>query len=113
MGVAEQLKKRGTYQVNLNNPVRVHNVYFTLVADEDGKVQSLKDIYAHDKRVADALNGKSLKKIAARDPALALKRENERLKKVVYKPKPRYDGQGFPIDNKRWIYRRAPNGELY
>lgn len=111
--VAEQLKKRGTYQVDLNKPIRVHNVYFTLVADKDGTVQSLKDVYAHDKRVADALNGKSLKKIAARDPALALKRENERLKKVVYKPKPRYDGQGFPIDNKRWIYRRAPNGELY
>ena len=70
--VAEQLKKRGTYQVDLNKPIRVHNVYFTLVADKDGTVQSLKDVYAHDKRVADALNGKSLKKIAARDPIAAV-----------------------------------------
>lgn len=111
--VGEQLKKRGTYQVDLFKPVRVHNVYFTLAAGEDGKIQSLKDVYNHDKRVADALNGKSLKKIAARDPALALKRENERLKKVVYKPKPQYDGQGFPIDHKRFIYRRGRDGQQY
>ncbi len=48
--------------------------------------------------MTDALNGKSLELIAAADPALAQKRENERLKKVVVVRRPVLDEWGDPID---------------
>ncbi len=111
--VQRQLKIKDTRQVNLVNPIPVHNTYFTIVVGEDGTVRSLKDVYAHDRRVADALNGKSLQQIAAGDPAMALKRENERLKKVVHvvKPKaPMFDEWGYPIEPRQ---RRNPPPSLF
>lgn len=98
--VKRQLATDDTRQVDLKTQIPVHNTYFTLVADENGVVRELKDVYGHDKRVTDALNGKSLKQIAAGDPAMALKRENERLKKIVVVKRPaapRYDEWGYPI----------------
>lgn len=96
--VARQLKIKDTRQVDLKTLIPVHNTYFTLVADADGNVTSLTDVYGHDKRVTDALNGKSLELIAAADPALAQRRENERLKKVVVVRRPVLDEWGDPID---------------
>lgn len=69
------------HRVDLPTPVPVHNVYFTVIADEDGKLSTLSDIYGHDKRIAKALAGESLTTIAASDPARAQKREMERLAK--------------------------------
>lgn len=87
--VKRQLKNTNMHRVDLKQPVPVHNTYFTLVADAQGNVQQLKDVYNYDRRIQDALNGtKSLQQIAAADPALALKRENEELKKRVYVAKP-------------------------
>jgi murein L,D-transpeptidase YcbB/YkuD len=86
--VKRQLTLDDTRQVDLKVHIPVHNTYFTVVVADDGSVRSLKDVYGHDKRVTDALNGKSLKQIAAADPALALKRENERLKKYVVVKRP-------------------------
>lgn len=91
--VAREMKKGDTSQVDLKQPIPVHNTYFTMVADAQGNVTQLKDVYNYDKRMQDALNGsRSLKSIAASDPALALKRENEELKKrvaVIRRPAPR------------------------
>lgn len=98
--VKRQLTIKDTRKVDLITPIPVHNTYFTLVASADGTVTQLKDVYGHDRRVTDALNGKSLQQIAAADPALALKRENERLKKIVVvkrPPAPRFDEWGYPI----------------
>ncbi len=86
--VKRQLAIDDTRQVDLNTQIPVHNTYFTIVVAEDGSVNALKDVYGHDKRVTDALAGKSLQQIAAADPALALKRENERLKKYVVVKRP-------------------------
>lgn len=98
--VKRQLAIKDTRQVDLKTPVPVHNTYFTLVANADGSITQLKDVYGHDRRVTDALNGKSLQQIAASDPALALKRENERLKKIVVvkrPPAPLFDQWGYPV----------------
>ena len=109
--VKRQLTIKDTRQVNLKTHIPVHNTYFTLVVDDDGTVRSLTDVYSHDKRVTDALNGKSLQQIAASDPAMALKRENERLKKVVIvkrPPAPLYDEWGYPIQPASRRQRSGP-----
>ena len=62
-------------RIELAQPIPVHNVYFTLVADEKGGLKSLPDVYGHDKRVGDALDGKSVEQIAAADPARRLAKE--------------------------------------
>lgn len=112
--VSRQLAIDETRQVNLKVQIPVHNTYFTIVVAEDGTVSSLKDVYGHDKRVADALNGKSLQQIAAGDPAMALKRENERLRKVVVvkrPPAPRFDEWGYPIESRQ--RRQGPPPSLF
>jgi len=63
---------RGAQQnnrVDLDRPVAVHNTYFTIVADENGKLKRLSDIYGHDNRIAKALSGVSASVIARSDPA--------------------------------------------
>ncbi len=47
-------------QITLSNPIPVHTVYFTAVADEDGKLRTLGDLYGADSRVASALEGRSI-----------------------------------------------------
>ncbi|MDO9383117.1 MAG: L,D-transpeptidase family protein [Hyphomicrobiaceae bacterium] len=109
--VKRQLAIKDTRKVDLIKPIPVHNTYFTIVANADGTVSQLKDVYGHDRRVADALNGKSLQQIAASDPALALKRENERLKKIVIVKRPaapRYDEWGYPIAYNSNTRRKPP-----
>lgn len=66
-------------RVELSRPIPVHNVYFTLVADENGKLRSLPDIYRHDWRISAALAGTPVSRIAAADPALRLQRELEEI----------------------------------
>lgn len=66
-------------RVELSRPIPVHNVYFTLVADENGKLRSLPDIYRHDWRISAALSGTPVSRIAAADPALRLQRELEEI----------------------------------
>ncbi|MBU2583611.1 MAG: L,D-transpeptidase family protein [Alphaproteobacteria bacterium] len=66
-------------RIDLGQKVSVHNTYFTVMADADGKIETLPDIYGHDKRIKDVLAGKSLKLIAANDPARLQKQEIEQL----------------------------------
>ena len=49
------------------------------------------DVYGHDQRYNEALAGKSIEMIAARDPALALKKKNDELRDSIaaISPKPR------------------------
>lgn len=58
-------------RVDLDRSIMVHNAYFTIVADENGKLVQLDDIYGHDKRIARALDGVSADVIARSDPARA------------------------------------------
>jgi L,D-transpeptidase YcbB len=81
--VANQLKRKETRQVDLRQHIPVHNTYFTIRASEDGTVKQLKDVYAHDRRISEALAGKSIKLIASRDPAIALWKHNQELRKNV------------------------------
>ncbi len=77
-------------RVDLNRRVPVHNTYFTLVADENGKVTSFADVYAHDQRIqAVLLDGQSVAAVARTDPAAALDRKVKELASAP--PRPRRD----------------------
>lgn len=104
--VKAQLAKPATFQVDLTNQVPVHNTYFTVTADETGRVTSLNDVYGHDRRVLDALNGKSIAVIAAADPALAQQRENKMLQENAALIVPRARPRPAPV---RVSVAKAPN----
>ena len=74
-----QTRVKSTSKIELDRQIPIHNTYFTLVADASGTLRKLNDIYGHDKRMIDAFNGIDVTKIAAADPALALKKKNEDL----------------------------------
>ncbi len=59
----------------------VHNVYFTLLPDRSGGFHRLKDFYGHDRRIIEALEGKSLRWIADNDPARIYKRRVEKIER--------------------------------
>jgi murein L,D-transpeptidase YcbB/YkuD len=78
-------------RVNLNHRIPVHNTYFTLLADENGKVTSFADVYGHDKRIqAVLLDGQRADVIARSDPALELDRKVKSLASAP--PPPRQEG---------------------
>ena len=79
--VEQQLKVKKPVRVDLPSRLPVHNTYLTTWVNPDGSVMQFKDIYGHDKRYSEALAGKSIQMIAARDPALALKKQNDELRK--------------------------------
>ena len=89
----------------------VYNVYFTMLVEEDGTLVTLKDIYGHDKRIRDALNGKSAKLIARNDPARIQKRENERLAKAqpYYQQQP--DPFAFNSGLQPWWQQPSPQAQ--
>ncbi len=109
--VKAQLAKRPTYQVDLTSPVPVHNTYFTITADADGKVTSSADVYGHDRRVLDALNGKSIAAIAAADPALAQRLQNKILAEsvAVLSPKKPRPAPGLTVAKAPNIFGFDPN----
>jgi murein L,D-transpeptidase YcbB/YkuD len=47
-------------EVTLEKQIPVHVTYFTAVADEDGTVRHLGDVYGHDSRLAAALAGRPM-----------------------------------------------------
>lgn len=81
--VKERLNRKEMNRLYLSHRIKVHNTYFTQWADQDGTLHEYKDIYGHDRRIAEALAGKPLEIIAQRDPAIALMRENDRLRSQV------------------------------
>lgn len=92
-------KSQENNKVDLVTPIQVHNAYFTLVADGSGRFTEFKDMYGHDRRMIDALAGKSLSAIAANDPARHLKERVEEIEKSTrdgsnsyVKPRTRYAG---------------------
>ena len=77
-------------RVDLNRRIPVHNTYFTVLADEDGKVTSFADVYGHDKRIqAVLLDGERVDVVARTDPAAALDRKVREL--AAAPPRPRRD----------------------
>ncbi len=70
-------KSQANNRVTLAQPIAVHNVYFTAVVGDDGKIKTFGDIYAHDKRIQEALDGRPIAEIAERDPAKKLEEELE------------------------------------
>ncbi len=78
-------------RVDLKHRIPVHNTYFTLLADESGKVSSFPDVYGHDKRIqAVLLDGERVDVVARADPALELDRKVRSLASAP--PPPRPDG---------------------
>jgi L,D-transpeptidase YcbB len=90
--VADHLRRRAkeNNRVDLHAKVGVHNTYFTVIADQNGKLETLDDIYGHDRRLKQALAGKSLQVIARSDPARIHNKEIARLEES----RPRYGGYG-------------------
>lgn len=78
--VQERLDRKDMNRIYLSRRIKVHNTYFTQWVAQDGALRDYTDIYGHDRRIADALAGIPTETIARRDPALALKQENERLR---------------------------------
>jgi murein L,D-transpeptidase YcbB/YkuD len=66
----------GTNEITLTNPVPVHITYFTIIVDDDGKVQHRDDIYGLDGRIISALAGRS-KDMIAHDHDPAVRAEHE------------------------------------
>lgn len=62
-------------KIDLDRPIPVHNVYFTLVPGENRTLVQLDDPYGHDARVTQALSGVPFQKIAQNDPARSQQRE--------------------------------------
>lgn len=77
--VAWQARAKNTVRIELDRKIPVHNTYFTVVADASGTLRKLRDVYGHDKRITDALNGVPLDQIAAADPARAQQKKNQDL----------------------------------
>ena len=53
--------------VTLDHKVPVHVTYFTAVANDDGTVQTFKDVYGHEKRIKLALEGRFNEIVKGRD----------------------------------------------
>lgn len=62
-------------KVDLDRPIPVHNVYFTLVPGDNRTLIRLDDPYGHDARVTQALAGVPFQRIAQNDPARSQQRE--------------------------------------
>ncbi|MGQ0674329.1 MAG: L,D-transpeptidase family protein [Hyphomicrobium sp.] len=77
--VARQLTIKQTTAIGLKQRIPVHVTYFTVVVDESGTLRQLDDIYGHDRRIADAMRGVPVSRIASSDPARAQLRQNEEL----------------------------------
>jgi murein L,D-transpeptidase YcbB/YkuD len=59
--VQEAIAKGGPNQeVPVEPRLPVHVMYFTVWVDADGTVQTFRDVYGHDRKVADALDGRIL-----------------------------------------------------
>ncbi|MDX2205792.1 MAG: L,D-transpeptidase family protein [Hyphomicrobiaceae bacterium] len=70
---AEFVKRGG--EIKLTKRVPVHITYFTAIADEEGKVRHLADLYGLDGRVASALEGQSVRISGVAAPAAAAAEE--------------------------------------
>ncbi len=100
-------------RVELREAIQVHNTYFTVMADAEGTVRSVPDIYNHDKRISDALDGVPVEVIAKRDPARVLEQELEEIA-----PTKQSDGSTITMKSKRErqiaaARRRSDDDELY
>lgn len=57
--IAEILKgPKRLHKEELNRHVPVHATYFTVLFDPEGGMQTFRDVYGHDRRLAEALTGK-------------------------------------------------------
>jgi murein L,D-transpeptidase YcbB/YkuD len=65
--IAALAARSDTTDVTLDKSVPVHIVYFTAVAEPDGKLHTHPDVYGMDSRVASALAGRSVSLASARD----------------------------------------------
>ncbi|MGE0024183.1 MAG: L,D-transpeptidase family protein [Hyphomicrobium sp.] len=56
----DELAKQGPFnnEVAIDKPIKMHIAYFTAWVDDDGKLTTYSDIYGHEKRVTQALDGK-------------------------------------------------------
>jgi len=58
-GQVKQKKRRGA-RIKLSTPIAVHIAYFTVVADENGKLDFRRDLYGLDRRVLSKLEGRNV-----------------------------------------------------
>jgi murein L,D-transpeptidase YcbB/YkuD len=94
-------QSRPNNKVDLDRSIEVHNTYFTIVANPDGSLRSLPDIYGHDKRIAMALDGTPASVIARSDPAVAqeqrVKAKRQEIMTASARPQPRDEQAYRPV----------------
>jgi murein L,D-transpeptidase YcbB/YkuD len=86
-------------EIYLDEPIAVHNVYFTLVPDGRGGFYRLTDVYGHDKRIIEALEGKSLEWLADNDPARIHKQRVADIERST-----RYRSPSYPSPSRRQAF---------
>ncbi|MEL7047869.1 MAG: L,D-transpeptidase family protein, partial [Pseudomonadota bacterium] len=69
--------------VEVANPIPVHMVYQTVVADKDGEVQTFGDVYQHERRVRLALAGDWDKIPRHRDHMLPVRIDRSKIDRIV------------------------------
>ncbi len=97
-------------KIDLERSIDVHNTYFTVVANEDGSLRSIADIYGHDRRILMALEGTPAAVIARDDPAVRQEQAvRAKRMEIVSRPRPTLamdDDDDAP--RRRGGYRRQP-----
>jgi len=78
-GQVQQKKRRGA-RIELSTPIAVHIAYFTVVADEKGKLDFRRDLYGLDRRVLSKLEGRNV---------MVGSLSSKRIKRTSYRKKPR------------------------
>ncbi len=86
-------------EIYLDKPIAVHNVYFTLVPDGRGGFYRLTDVYGHDKRIVEALEGRSLEWLADNDPARIHKQRVAEIERST-----RYRSPSYPSPSRQQAF---------
>jgi L,D-transpeptidase YcbB len=69
--ISNRLATGNNTEVNLSRAIPVHITYLTAVAHDDGRVDYFRDIYGYDGMMADALEGRPVRRPLVRDEDVA------------------------------------------
>lgn len=85
-GEVRQKKRRGA-SVKLSTPIPVHIAYFTVVADDNGKLKFRRDLYGLDRRVVSKLEGRNVRmtSLTSKRTKRTSKRKKRRIRRTAKK----------------------------
>mgnify|MGYP001819774796 FL=1 len=94
-----QKKRRGA-RVQLSTPIPVHIAYFTVVADDNGKLKFRRDLYGLDRRVVSKLEGRNVRmsSLTSKRAKRKSKRKKRRIRRTAKKEKKPFNPFGSLVD---------------